>query len=192
MQNLHSESEALEILTSHLDGIRGLMIESLAELNKAMSVISVSTNTRAKCSLLHSIAVEKAVRHFAGKPGIQLVKKYQSIQIIFKGQLIGRIKQVNQHNLSRNARTGRNDIIIAQDNTLFGDIPIPKMTFIDFGYKVDFIWSKFEKLVVVCRVKDSVNWFIPLDLTNESIVPMSSGKDLQFKDEKIITLKKAE
>lgn len=196
MLKLATDLEASNILASHFDTIKLIMNESLAELNSAMGAISVPTNERAKCSLLHSIAVEKAIRQFIGKDGIQLVKSYQSIQIIFNGRLVGRIKKVNKNNMSRNAKTNRNDLILSQYTGLFSNLTadVPATTFIELGYIVDHAWTKFERLVVVCRLKDSIKWLIDFTGAEQSIIPMANAAGLQLliKEETQIKLKKAE
>jgi hypothetical protein len=191
MQKLHTQSEAFTLLEPYIGDIKMIMNESLADINRAMGTLPFSANTRARTSLLHSVAVERSIRHFADKPGIVLVKKYQTIQIVFNRQLIGRIKQVNKDNKSRNARTGRNDLILSQYNGLFEGMELPKRTNIEFGYMVDSIWSKFERLVIVCRVKDTIEWWIPISAVNEDIVPMSKGSEITFTEETQIKLKEA-
>src|SRR5205809_3220406 len=129
MNTLLTQEQASQILEPHLPTVRKIMLESLSELNNAMSVITESLNNRAKCSTLHSIAIEKAKRYFKDTPDIIIKSKYQSIQIVFNQQLVGRVKKINKDKLSQNATTKRNKNILSHQLSLFPDLP--QLTFID-------------------------------------------------------------
>lgn len=175
MNKILSQQEASKVLEPHLPTIRKCMLEALDDLNKAMSVISESLNNRAKCSTLHSIATEKAKRYFKDTPGIIVKSKYQSIQIVFNQLLVGRIKKVNSDKMSQNAKTIRNTNILTHQLSLFPDIP--QLTFIDLGYNVIPTWSEFDKLLVVCRFNDKIEWHI--DYKETAIVKSITSVEIQ-------------
>lgn len=197
--NLCTESQARQILEPHLGVIKRIMNESLGDIGKSMGVISVPVNKRAKCTLLHSIAVAKAEKYLSETSGIKLKKKYQSLQIIFDNTLVGRIKKVDNNHMARNARSDRNDYILSQQPTLFDGLDLPpdnlcRTTFIDLGYKIDSIWANFERLIVVCRLNDSILWYIDFTDTNESIVPIivNPNKNVSLNNEDaVIKLREA-
>ena len=122
-------------------------------------------------------------------------QKYQSLQIIFGGQLVGRIKKVNKHDLCCNAKTQRNQLILAQHNTLFGDLAdFPSITYIDITYRIDSAWTEFEKLTIVCRLFDDVKWRLSYkDVAGvvTSIEPTQT-EVVDVKEEIQITIKKAQ
>ena len=162
MDNIITKEDAKPILQPHLPTLNKIMVESLEELN-VMNGMSVKLNSRTRCTLLHNIAIEKAIIYFQGVVGVSIKKKYQSIQIVIDDKIIGRIKKLNKNKLSNNIQTNRNDDILGQ-NTLFPGMA--KITFVDFGYNTQSSWLTFTDLNVVCRLFDSVNWFI--DFGNEN------------------------
>jgi hypothetical protein len=176
MKTILTQQEAAKILEPYLSTIRKIMLESLEELNKAMAVITESLNNRAKCATLHSIAIEKAKRYFKGMRGIIIKSKYQSIQIVFDQQLVGRIKKVNDDKLSRNANTERNRNILNHQLSLFPDIP--SLTFIDLAYKIIETWSDYDRLLVVCRFNDKVEWDI--DYKETAITKTIETKEIEI------------
>jgi len=146
--------------------------------------------------LLHSIAIEKAEIYLKDAPGVYLKKKYSSLQIVFENRLVGRFKKVDKNNMSRNAKSNRNDSILAQQPTLFSGISneMPRITYIDLGYKIDSIWSEFERLVVVCRLNDQILWKIDFTDIEESVIPMNNTsvtETLNIIEETTIKLKQA-
>jgi hypothetical protein len=147
----------MDILKPFFPTFDRVMLEALEETNRAMGTISVPVNKRSRCSLLHNIAYEKIKQALSGHPDIRIIEKYESIQIIFSKKLIGRIKKLNKNNFSANNPTNRNNNIISQQLSLFPD---SELTHIDLGYKIDPTWVQYDNLVVVCRLNDSIKWFI--------------------------------
>jgi len=196
MSNLLSEIEATEILQPHLATLKRVMDESLEDLNKALSVLSENANNRAKSSLLHSIAVEKAKKYFDKIQDVRIKSKYQSIQIIFSNKLIGRIKKVNKDNLSTNAKSSRNDAIVGQQISLFSELMpdlVQTATFIDLGYRLDETGSDFDRLRIICRYNDAIEWNICFKETEKEITILSNEQTdpLTTKEETQIKIKQA-
>ncbi|MBL0308798.1 MAG: hypothetical protein IPP77_03690 [Bacteroidetes bacterium] len=194
MSQLVPKEQAREILMPHASALAMIMNESLVELNLAMNATNERWNNRAKCSTLHSLAIEKAKRHFVEQGGVLLKMKYQSLQIVFNNSLVGRIKKVNHNNLSSNAKTYRNTDILTHQLVLFSDET--SLTFIDLGYKVDATWTYYERLVIVCRTNDSIEWTINIDNNNDATgtittLPLEPIVPL-VREEKQIKIKKAE
>lgn len=189
--SLLTENEAKTILEPHLGTLKQIMIESLQGLNKAIGMAGESINNRAKCALLHSVAIEKAKRYFKDCKDVIIKSKYQSIQIVFDKKLVGRIKKVNKHDLSTNAKTHRNQAILTHQLSLFPDVS--NLTFIDIAYKIDAAWTEFEKLVVVCRLFEDIKWRLSYkDVTTPIIVMQPEQTEvLTQKEETQITIKKA-
>ncbi len=190
MIELITEEQAKDILAPHLAVVKAIMIESLEDLNKALSIIPESVNKRAKCSLLHSIAIEKSKKHFANVSDVHISLKYQSIQIIFNKKLVGRIKKVNKDNKCSNAKTNRNDSILSQQLTLFPDVS--STTFIDLGYEMDTTWAEYKRHIVVCRLNDSIEWHIDFTDISENAISLTAKKadPLSLKEEVQIKIKK--
>lgn len=189
MLKLTSQQEAQLILNPHLPIVQKIMVESLSELGEAMKAVTESINNRAKCSLLHSLAIEKAKRYFDKHPDIIIKSKYQSIQIIFKQQLVGRVKKINDDKVPRNSKTKRNINILSQQLPLFPNMP--QLTFIDLTYKVNSTWSEYDWLLVLCRINDNIQWEI--DYKNLETIPVITANDediLKVKEENQITIKK--
>lgn len=186
MKLLIQESDAVTVLNPYMNAINTIMVDSLTELNKALGSINETVNNRAKACLLHSIAIEKAKRVLMSLPGIKIFEKYQSIQIVFDQQLIGRIKKVDSNNLSKNINTRRNQQIIYQQLSLFD---MPEMTCIDIAYNIDPTWSIYEKLLVVCRVGKQIYWDLPISaqieetttLKTEPVVPQPKEEQIKIK-----------
>ena len=184
-----SQEQAHSILEPHLGTLKTIMNESLEAVNRAISASGESLNNRAKCALFHSIAIEKAKKQLSGCKDISIKSKYQSLQIIFDGQLVGRIKKVNKHDLTSNARTHRNQLIVSQHPKLFPDLP--EITFVDIAYKTDSTWSEFEKLVIVCRKYDDIKWRIPYKDVVSIVTPMQTQENtISVKEETQIKVKK--
>jgi len=138
---------------------------------------------------LHSIAIEKAKRYFKDTPDIIIKSKYQSIQIVFNQQLVGRVKKINKDKLSQNATTKRNKNILSHQLSLFPDLP--QLTFIDFGYEILQTWSDYDRLMVVCRFNNKIEWHI--DYKETATIRIMETKQLevpQVKEEKQIQIKK--
>ena len=194
MHKILSQGESYDILKPYLPTLNNIMQESLATLNKGMTAIGEPLNMRAKCSLLHSIATEKVKRAFNDDSSIIIKQRYQSIQIVFSQKVVGRIKKVNSDNLASNIKTSRNDYILShssQQMSLFPDLP--PMTFLDIAYKIDSTFIEYDRLVIVCRVKDKVQWNI--DYTNTSTVVNMNESEIQtisVKEESQIKIKKAQ
>jgi hypothetical protein len=169
MQHLVTENEAKSILEPHLAALKTIMVESLEGLNRAIGAAGESVNNRGKCALFHSIAIEKAQRYFKGNKDIVITSKYQTIQVIFSGKIVGRIKKVNKRDLCANAKTVRNQSILDQRPDLFG---FRQMTFVDIGYRIQGTWTEFERLLVICRVYDDVIWRISYkDVATINVMP---------------------
>jgi hypothetical protein len=189
MNRLATEAEAQGILKPHLDTLKTIMFEALEALNRSIGASGESPNNRAKCSWFHSIAIEKAKKYFKDAKGISMFTKYQSLQIVFAGQLVGRIKKVNKNNLSTNAKSNRNQRILNQQS-LFPDFPT--ITFIEIAYKIDTAWAEFEKLNIVCRLFDKIQWaFSYKDIANIiTRMEPTQTETLTIKEEKQIKVRK--
>jgi len=187
---LSTQEQAHSILQPHLPTLKTIMIESLEALNRSISASGESPNNRAKCSWFHSIAIEKAKKAFRGCKDIVIKTNYQSLQIVFAGQLVGRIKKVNKDDLTSNAKTHRNQLIVSQQCKLFPDLP--SITFIDIAWRTDLTWSEFEKLVIVCRQYDDIKWRIPYKEVENIITSIQPTQTeiLTVKEEKQIKVKK--
>lgn len=187
MKNLIQEDKATEILSSYLPIIKSIMVDSLNTLNNGLDAMGMSINNRAKTSTLHSIAVSKIKTALSSNPDIDILEKYQSIQIVFKKQIVGRIKKVNKKNMSSNSKTNRNNLIQSQQLSLFS---LPEITYVDFGYDIDPAWMDFEKLIVVCRVNENEMWNIPFNDANMDVTIKSQPISITPKEETQIKIKK--
>ena len=165
MPNLLQRQDAYNILEHHLAGLKNIFSESLEELNRALNQITVPVNKRGKTSTLHSICVSKIKLHYEGNPDIIIKEKYESIQIVFDKKIVGRVKKIDNKNLSKNATSKRNNNILSQQLSIF---PEADLTFVDFGYIIDPTWTDYDNLIVVCRINDTIAWQIPFK-TTESI-----------------------
>jgi hypothetical protein len=190
MTVLASKEMAHCILEHHLGTLKTIMFESLQGLNRSISASGESPNNRAKCSWFHSIAIEKAKKALKDCTDVVIKTKYQSLQIIFDGQLVGRIKKVNNDDLTSNAKTHRNQLILSQQPTLFPDLP--SITYIDIAWRTDSTWSDFEKLLIICRQYDDIKWRIPYKDVDDIITSMQPTQTeiLTIKEEQQIKVKK--
>jgi len=160
MRELIPKEAASDLLQPYLPIMNQVMVASLNTLNNGLNAMDVSVNNRSKATTFHSIAVEKTKKAFEEQSKISLLPKYQSIQIIFNGQMVGRIKKLNKKNFTSNASSSRNDMIVGQQLKLF---KLPEITYIDLGYTIDPTWTSFEKLIVICRLNDEIKWELPFD-----------------------------
>lgn len=186
--------ESREILQPHLGTLDRIMTESLEDLNKALGSLSEKVNKRAKSALLHSIAIEKSKKYFKDVPQVVIREKYQSVQLIFDNKIVGRIKKVNNDNLSTNAKTKRNEAILHQQISLFSELFVADFfpsLFVDFGYKINETGESYDKLGVICRNDKSIKWHFSFKGSHEPVVLSTEQEDsLSIKEEAKITIKK--
>ena len=191
---LNSE-QSLDVVKPHFGTLQRIMNETLEDVNKALGTLVETPNNRAKFSLIHSIAIEKAKKYFDKVKDVFIVSKYQSIQIIFSNKIVARIKKVNKDNISANAKSGRNDAILMQQTSLFSDLLIEDVspsTFVDLGYRINQTGDQFENLNVICRRLNTVEWHFSFK-SEESIIVLDNPQEdsLNVKEEKTIKIKKA-
>lgn len=187
-----NETEAEELLNPHFPVLRGIMDESIGELNDVMNSLSATLNTTTKCRMLLDLAIGRLKRHFEGVTSVRLIAKHQSIQIVFGQKIVARIKKLNKNGKSSNTPTPTIQAMQAQQLSL--DLNTPSPTWIDLNYKVDTSWLGFESLAAVCRLNDTQQWKIEYNNINEStiVVPAASNAGPTVKEEKQITIKKKE
>jgi len=187
MGKLVSEVEAHSILRKHFQTIYGVMNESIQSLNVILGASDESLSKSVKAQTFHNLAIEKANKAFKGTQGVNVVKKYNSIMIVFDQKLVARVKKINGKDLSSNNSTKRSNKV--SDHTL-KLLNLPDLTFIDLGYNTDETWTEFERLKVVCRIKNDIQWRIPFNENDLEITLKTDTINLDIKPEKQIVVKR--
>ncbi len=158
-------------------------------LNKmgAFTSLGESLTNRTKATLFHNILMNCAKCHFPAR-NVNIVEKYQTIYIVINSAFSGRFKKLNAKGLPSNINTTRNNAIVSQQLTLFGDSEIKH---IDIGYKINSTWTGFEALQVIYRNNNQVVFTLPFNFEILTQKPDLNIKELpeQIEITKRVTIK---
>jgi len=169
---LKDENGVRQYLGGHLDSLRDCVETGFYRYFKLPDDVLNDMIPRARAIIIHTFIIREAERRFSGISGIQLLNARQLFLINF-GEVQVRFKKINRRLQSRNILTSQT-IAYACQETLPG---IPPAVNLVAGYHPDKFHTDIESIAIVCPNGTRYHWFIPLDSTLKSAVPLLREKE---------------
>lgn len=166
-----SEEAAKEIIDPHFAKIKGCFERTFEKYTKFLAAFPETYYKRTVSILLQNWIVNEIKAQFSNMPGVEIMEKHESIQLVFESTLYARFKKLSIDGFPSNHKSTRNDRILGQLELDFG-AQFERPTHINIGYVINEIWRNFAELKVTCIRNKQMIWDIPFtQIESENIIP---------------------
>ena len=178
---------AEDVIKPYLSKFKACYSQAIEKYNAVLNNFADPMYNRTKAINFQNIIVNLIKAAFAENDNVVIKEKYESITVVIDSHVCARFKKLNAKGFPSNAKTSRNDAIVAQQMTL-GFSDYPPIARVDVGYKLDPTGTDYELLKVVCRKNKKVIWDLYFHDINEahgttgveiSLLPVTTKNDIE-------------
>ena len=156
-------------------------LRTLAQFQVVAFSFYGSMNKRAKPTVFHNLLVNYIMAEFHDDKNIKFYPSHETLIIVIDDLIALRFKKLDEKGQPRNKKSDRNDQLVAQDYTLFEDVP--SITLLDFGYSINETWTEFEYISVACNLNGISLWLIYITKEGGATLLTSANPNPPLPDE---------
>ena len=166
------EDGVRQYLGGHLDTLRDCIETGFYRYYNLPGDVLNDMIPRARAMIIHTFIIREAERKFDGIPGVHVLN-WKGLFLINFEKVQVRFKKLNRRLQSNNILTSQT-VAYACQETLPG---IPPAINLVAGYQPDKFHTDIEAIAIVCPNGTKYHWFIPLDSTLKSAVPLRTENE---------------
>lgn len=188
---LPSESEVRDILGDFHEKLRRVVDGAWSEWQEFPGKGKLVFPARARAVLVFDYIARRAQEEFNGDANIHVIVKKQTIQFLFKQQVLLRFKKGNARGVGSNILTQTVLDFIDPQRVIPG--LVPEIMKVEVCYSIDDMGIGLDEVAVVARNEKKRIWAYPLDETasgaGAEIVPMPGLRGGDGSDAPVVTPK---